>query len=85
MIFLIDHNLEGYALLLSGGIASLGWLDLLPIRFVMFEEVQLAVTGGDRVVWRFSQANQVILLTVNRSMKGKKSLEQVMCEENRRW
>jgi hypothetical protein len=31
MIFLVDHNLEGHALLLSGNIASLGWLDLLPI------------------------------------------------------
>jgi hypothetical protein len=82
MIFLIDHNLEGHALLLSGSIASLGWLDLLPIRFVMFEEVQLAVTSGDRVVWRFAQANQMILLTANRSMKGKNSLEQVMREEN---
>jgi hypothetical protein len=29
MIFLVDHNLEGHALLLSGNIASLGWLDLL--------------------------------------------------------
>jgi hypothetical protein len=71
-----------HALLLSGSIASLGWLDLLPIRFVMFEEVQLAVTSGDRVVWRFAQANQMILLTANRSMKGENSLEQVMREEN---
>jgi hypothetical protein len=41
MIFLVDHNLEGHALLLSGNIASLGWLDLLPIRFVTFEEIEL--------------------------------------------
>ncbi|MCC5634307.1 hypothetical protein LC593_00270 [Nostoc sp. CHAB 5844] len=27
MIFLVDHNLEGHALLLLGNIASLGWLD----------------------------------------------------------
>ncbi len=39
MIFLVDHNLEGHALLLSGNIASLGWLDLLPIRFITFEEI----------------------------------------------
>ncbi len=82
MIFLVDHNLEGHALLLSGNIASLGWLDLLPIRFVTFEEVELSVTSSDRVVWRFSQANQMVLLTANRSMKGKHSLEQVMREEN---
>jgi hypothetical protein len=82
MIFLVDHNLEGHALLLSGSIASLGWLILLPIRFVTFEEIELAVTSDDRVVWRFAQANQMVLLTANRSMKGKNSLEQVMREEN---
>jgi hypothetical protein len=82
MIFLVDHNLEGHALLLSGSIASLGWLDLLPISFVTFEEVELAVASDDRVVWRFVQVNQMVLLTANRSMKGKNSLEQVMREEN---
>lgn len=45
MIFLVDHNLEGHALLLSGNIANLGWLDLLPIRFVTFEEIELAITN----------------------------------------
>lgn len=82
MIFLVDHNLEGHALLLSGNIARLGWLDLLPIRFITFEEIELSVTSDDRIVWRFAQANQMILLTANRSMKGKNSLEQVMREEN---
>jgi hypothetical protein len=33
-------------------------------------------------VWRLAQANQMILLTANRSMKGDKSLEQVLREEN---
>lgn len=82
MIFLIDHNLEGHALILSGNIANLGWLDLLPIRFMTFAEVALSITSDDRVVWRFAQENQMILLTANRSMKGKNSLEQVMRKEN---
>ncbi|MEM8502795.1 MAG: ACP S-malonyltransferase [Cyanobacteria bacterium P01_D01_bin.1] len=82
MIFLADHNLEGHALLLSGHIASLGWLDLLPVRFVTFEEVGLAAASNDRVVWKFAQTNQMVLLTANRSMKGENSLEQVMREEN---
>ena len=34
------------------------------------------------MVWRHAQANQMILITANRSMKGKDSLEQVMREEN---
>jgi predicted nuclease of predicted toxin-antitoxin system len=75
MIFLVDHNLEGHALLLSGNIARLGWLAILPIRFVTFEEVELAIDSDDRVVWQFAQANQMVLLTANRSMKGKNSQE----------
>jgi hypothetical protein len=82
MIFLVDHNLEGHALLLSGNIASFGWLDLLPIRFITFEEIELSITSNDRTVWQVAQINQMILLTANRSMRGKNSLEQVMREEN---
>ncbi|MEH2380952.1 MAG: ACP S-malonyltransferase [Nostoc sp.] len=82
MIFLVDHNLEGHTLILSGNIANLGWLYLLPIRFITFEEVSLSITSDDRLVWRFAQTNQMILLTANRSMKGRNSLEQVMREEN---
>ncbi|WP_416672480.1 ACP S-malonyltransferase [Egbenema bharatensis] len=82
MIFLVDHNLEGHALLLAGNIARFGWLDLLPIRFVTFEDVELSIASNDRSVWRFAQANQMILLTANRSMKGEDSLEQVIREEN---
>ncbi len=40
------------------------------------------MNSSDRQVWRFAQANQMILLTANRSMKGKDSLEQVIREEN---
>jgi predicted nuclease of predicted toxin-antitoxin system len=82
MIFLVDHNLEGHALLLAGSLTNQGWADIFPIRFVLLEEVGLPVSSSDRVVWRFAQANQMILLTANRRMKGKDSLEQVLREEN---
>ena len=82
MIFLIDHNLKGHALVLFGAIASQGWLDVLPIQFVNFVEVDLAINSNDRVVWRLAQEKQMILLTANRSMKGRDSLEQVMREES---
>jgi len=78
---LIDHNLRGHAVLLSGSILSGGWLDWLPIRFITFDEMMLPVNSDDRVVWQLAQSNQMILLTANRSMKGKTSLEQVMREE----
>ncbi|MEM9219140.1 MAG: ACP S-malonyltransferase [Cyanobacteria bacterium P01_F01_bin.150] len=82
MNFLVDHNFEGHALLLAGKISSLGWLDLLPIQFVTFDEVDLPIASDDRIVWRFAQAHQMILFTANRSMKGDDSLEQVLREES---
>jgi len=82
MNFLVDHNLRGHSVVLAGSLAASGWLELISIRFVLFEEVGLAGTSDDRVVWQYAQANQMILITANRSMKGKDSLEQVMREEN---
>lgn len=82
MIFLIDHNLKGRALVFFGAIASQGWLDIIPMQFVTFTDMNLAIDSDDRTVWRLAQAHQMILLTANRSMKGKDSLEQVMREEN---
>ena len=82
MICLIDHNLKGHALVFFGAIASEGWLDILPIKFVTFDELDLPTDSDDRVVWRLAQKNQMILLAANRSMKGKDSLEQVMREES---
>jgi hypothetical protein len=82
MIFLIDHNLKGHALVLFGAIASQGWLDIFPIQFVTFAEMELSIDSNDRIVWRLAQDNQMILLTANRSMKEKDSLEQVMREES---
>ena len=79
--FLIDHNLNGQAIILFGSIANQGWLDIIPIRFVTFSQMELPIDSDDRVVWRLAQENQMILLTANRSMKGKDSLEQVMREE----
>ncbi|NJK52002.1 MAG: DUF5615 family PIN-like protein [Leptolyngbyaceae cyanobacterium SU_3_3] len=82
MNFLVDHNLRGHSVVLAGSLAASGWLELISIRFVLFEEVGLAITSDDRVVWQYAQDNQMILITANRSMKGKDSLEQVMREEN---
>ncbi|MEO0886521.1 MAG: ACP S-malonyltransferase [Cyanobacteria bacterium J06648_10] len=82
MIFLIDHNLEGHAILLLGAIASQGWLESLPIEFVTFTQILLPVDSSDRVVWGLAQKRQMVLLTANRSMKGKDSLEQVIREES---
>lgn len=82
MIFLVDHNLEGHAVILLGAIANQGWLDSLSIRFITFADIELPTDSSDKIVWRLAQEKQMILLTANRSMKGKDSLEQVSREEN---
>jgi len=43
MIFLVDHNLKGHARILMGSIASQGWIESMPIRFVTFEEMRLSI------------------------------------------
>lgn len=82
MNILVDHNLRGHSVLLAGRLAASGWLELISIHFILFEEVGLEVSSSDRVVWQCAQANEMILLTANRSMKGKDSLEQVIREES---
>jgi predicted nuclease of predicted toxin-antitoxin system len=82
MSFLTDYNLDGYALVFLGVLTKRGWLKLLPIRFVTFREAGLSMDSSDRVVWRYAQANQMMVLTANRNMKGQDSLEQVIREEN---
>lgn len=82
MSCLVDHNLEGHAILIADTIATEGWLELLNIRLVTFEEIGLPFDSSDRVVWQFAQANQLILLTANRNMKGDDSLEEIIRKEN---
>lgn len=82
MTFLVDYNLDGYALIFLGILTKLGWIELISIRFVTFREVGLSMASSDRVVWRYAQENQMMILTANRNMKGEDSLEQVMREKN---
>lgn len=82
MNFLIDYNLRGQAALLWGTLASEGWLELMSIRFIGFEEVGLLENSSDRLVWQIAQAKQMVILTANRNMKGDDSLEQVIREDN---
>ncbi len=82
MIILVDYNLNRQAILLSGRLAIEGWLEIVPIQLVTFTEIGIPSDSSDRFVWRFAQSNGMLLLTANRSAKGKDALEQVMREEN---
>jgi len=79
---LVDHDIEGQVMVLWGALAAEGWLDLCPLPFATFAQVGLAVDSSDRDVWRFAQAQGMILLTHNRNMSGEDSLEQTIRNEN---
>ncbi len=50
MIVLVDYNLNQEAILLSGTIASRGWLNLVLIQLVTFREIGLPADSNDRTV-----------------------------------
>jgi hypothetical protein len=79
---LIDHNLSGLAQLLYGTLQSLGWVELLQLVFVTFDDAGLDVDTSDQNVWQYAQAHRMILLTGNRNMEGIDSLEQTIRDEN---
>ena len=79
---LVDHDMEGQAVVLRGSLAAEGWLDLLPLQLITLADAGLPIESDDRKVWRFCQENQMLLLTNNRSMKDPDALEQVIREEN---
>jgi predicted nuclease of predicted toxin-antitoxin system len=79
---LSDHDIEGYAQLLWGTLASVGWLDLIQLELTTFREVGLPFNSNDKQVWHFAQANNYILITNNRNMKDETSLEHTIREEN---
>ena len=82
MTFFVDYNLDGYALIFLGVLAKRSWLEFQPVQFVTFREAELPMESSDRVVWRYAQEHEMMILTANRNMKGEDSLEQVMREEN---
>ena len=79
---LVDKNIEGQALLLWRMLSMEGWPELLSMELALFSQVGLRENSNDREVWQFAQNNRMILLTANRNMKGKDSLEQIIREAN---
>jgi hypothetical protein len=61
MNFLIDYNIQKYAAILLGKIASDGWLDLISIRFIFFNDINLPIDSDDRTIWQVSHKNRMIL------------------------
>ena len=81
---LVDVNLDGHAELLAMRLATDAWRELrdhLDIRFLQFEDVGLARTAKDDVVWRLCQERGYFLLTANRNEDSEDSLEATLRRE----
>ena len=48
MTFLVDYNLDGYALIFLGILAKRGWLEFQCVQFVTFREAELSMESSDR-------------------------------------
>lgn len=82
MKVLLDHHMKRYGILLWAAMGSEGWLRLLDIPMLTFDDVGLPNDSSDRGVWRFAQEKRLILLTGNRNKDGSDSLEQTIRDEN---
>jgi hypothetical protein len=83
MKVLLDHHMKKQGILLWATMGSEGWLKLLNIPMLTFNDVGLRIDSSDREVWRFAQEHELILLTGNRNQAGEDSLEQTIRNENK--
>lgn len=82
MKVLLDYHMKKQGILLWATMGSEGWLRLLDIPMLTFDDVGLPIDSNDRDVWRFAQEKQLLLLTGNRNKEGADSLEQTIRNEN---
>ncbi len=82
MQLLIDYNLEGDMDLLIATLQQDGWTDLLLLEFVHLRETPLGPEAKDNDIWRYVQAQGMILLTNNRNKDDETSLQATIEREN---
>ena len=79
---LLDHNLEGYDVYLAAGLKEIGWDDLILAHFKRLRDYALPDNLSDQDIWRFVQANRLLLITSNRNDEDETSLQATMRREN---
>jgi predicted nuclease of predicted toxin-antitoxin system len=79
---LLDHDLEGHVVFLEAGLAETGWHQLLAIEFLRLRDCGLPDSTPDDEVWRYAQAQRLLLLTNNRNNDDETSLHATIAREN---
>lgn len=75
---LSDENCLGQVEAIFQALDQLGYVELLEIELLTWEQAGLAKSADDEMVWRFCQTHQCLLITGNRTgHDGDKSLEYI--------
>lgn len=81
LTILLDEQLTGFIDIIRALAESDSWKsisELLEVRFVNFPGIGLRAGMSDRDLWQYCQSNGYYLLTDNRNLSGKESLEETI-------
>jgi hypothetical protein len=79
---LLDHDIEGYDVLLAAGLRETGWDQYVDCEFVRLRDLGLPHDFSDQDIWRHCQAECLLLVTHNRNCDDDTSLEATIEREN---
>lgn len=82
--FLSDHDMELYVRVLWTHFGRDDWHELGISACHTFDDLGVHVTASDRDVWLYCQSNDLLLITGNRNMEDRDSLEATIRQLNRR-
>lgn len=78
-VVLSDHNCEGQAETIFAALRHYGFVPLVPMQLLIFEDIGLHHSTDDRTLWQLCQEQSYLLLTGNRTASdGDKSLEYII-------
>lgn len=78
-----DHDVEGHLRVIRRVLLSAEWkeiCDALALQVESFETVRIPYETSDSELWRICQQNEIVLITGNRNLDGRDSLENTIRE-----
>ena len=79
---LIDQDLLGFDIFIQQGLKETGWDELIQVQFTRLRDYDLPDNLPDQEVWRFVQAQLLLLVTNNRNSEDETSLQATIRREN---
>lgn len=79
---LVDNDLSGHLDYLIAAVREAGWEQDLALEFKRLRDCGLPYDCPDQEIWRYAQAQQLLIVTHNRNNKGETSLQATIEREN---